>query len=182
MPEGFRLSKDSRLFVNMPAGKRSTEDGTLLCLDATTGKIHWEIKLKGRGGNFALSRDETNDRLLLSTRFPARLIVLTASKGEFIGDVECPPDSDDLFWDAKTRQVIVIGGGQAVSGSNYGGNGAAIATYSVDKTGKPILQHTLPIPAHTRTGLFVPEKRTVYVAVPPLKGQPAEIREYSVPE
>ncbi len=183
MPEGFQIDPaGAGIFANLPAGKRSAEDGTVIGLNRRTGGQLWERKLMGRAGNFPMTLDPANDRLFVVTRKPARLISLSALDGSILGETPCPPESDDLFFDARSGWVAVIGGGALPAGSDPGGAGASLDLFAIDGSGRPSRLGGLALPPHGRTGTLVAERRTIYVAIPATTDRPAEVREYRLPE
>ena len=183
MPEGFQLDPSGvGLFANVPAGKRSPEDGTVFGLNRSTGERLWERKLVGRAGNFPMTLDPANNRLFIVARGPARLISLSARDGAVLGETPCAPQSDDLFFDARSGQVAVIAGGTLPTASDPGGAGASLDVFAIDSSGQPSRSGGTSLPPHSRTGALVPERRTIYVAVPVTQGRPAEVREYRLPE
>jgi hypothetical protein len=183
MPEGFQLDPTGAgIFANVPAGKRSAEDGTVVGLNRRNGDRLWERKLIGRAGNFPMTLDAANDRLFIVARTPARLISLSARDGSILGETPCPPQSDDLFFDPRSGLVAVIGGGVLPTANDSGGAGASLDLFVIDKSGQPSRLGGSSLPPHSRTGTLVADRRTIYVAVPARKDRPAEIREYCLPE
>jgi hypothetical protein len=183
MPEGFQLDPTGAgIFANVPAGKRSAEDGTVVGLNRRNGDPLWERKLTGRAGNFPMAFDAANDRLFIVARTPARLMSLSARDGSILGETPCPPQSDDLFFDPRSGLVAVIGGGELPTASDPGGAGASLDLFVIDKSGQPSKLGGSSLPPHSRTGTLVAERRTIYVAVPARQDRPAEVREYSLPE
>jgi len=183
MPEGFQLDPSGPgIFANLPAGKRSADDGTVVGLNRQNGDRLWERKLIGRAGNFPMTLDSANDRLFIVARTPARLISLSARDGSILGETPCPPQSDDLFFDPRSGLVAVIGGGVLPTVSDPGGAGASLDLFVIDKSGQPSRLGGSPLPPHSRTGTLVADRQTIYVAVPARQNRPAEIREYSLPE
>jgi hypothetical protein len=57
----------------------------------------------------------------------------------------------------------------------------AIDVFSVGTKGELAKVASAPTAIHARTGLFVPSRRAVYVAVPMREGRDPEIREYKIP-
>jgi hypothetical protein len=183
MPEGFQLDPSGvGLFANVPAGKRSPEDGTVFGVNRSNGDPLWERKLAGRAGNFPMALDPVNNRLFIATRAPARLISLSARDGALLGDAPCPPQSDDLFFDPRSGLVAVIGGGTLPTASDPGGAGASLDVFAIDRSGQPSRTGGTSLPPHSRTGTLVADRRTIYVAVPVSPDRPAEVREYHLPE
>ena len=183
MPEGFQLlPSGDAVFANVPAGKRSTLDGSVIGLKLATGAPLWTRKLTGRAGNFPMALDPEKGRIFVVSRTPARLISLSAADGSTLGEAECPPQSDDLFFDAATGRIAVIGGGLLPGPDGPGGAGASLDLFAVDGAGRPSRVGGAALPPHARTGVLVPELRTIYVGVPAGQGRPAEVREYRLPD
>ena len=183
MPEGFQLHPSGPgLFANMPAGKRSAEDGTVVARKRPDGEPLWERKLVGRAGNFPMALDPANERVFLVARRPARLIVLDMRDGSALGEAACPPESDDLFFDARSGRVAVVGGGALPTPGDPGGAGASLDLFAIDGAGRPSRLGGSPLPPHSRTGTLAADRRSIYVAVPGTQDRPAEVREYRLPE
>ncbi len=183
MPEGFQLHPSGMgLFANLPAGKRSTADGTVVALRRSTGDLLWERKLTGRSGNFPMTLDPANDRLFIVARRPAVLISLSTRDGSIRGETPCPPQSDDLFFEARTGLVAVIGGGELPAPGDPGGAGASLDLFAIDGLGRPSRLGGSPLPPHSRTGTLAVDRRTIYVGVPASQDRPAEVREYRLPD
>src|SRR5262249_46619475 len=124
MPEGFQLDPTGdAIFANVPAGKRSTADGTVIGLRRSTGERLWERKHAGRAGNFPMTLDPAHERLFIVARKPAVLMSLSMRDGSILGETPCPPQSDDLFFDARSGLVAVIGGGELPTPGDKGGAG-----------------------------------------------------------
>jgi len=183
MPEGFQLDPTGTgIFANLPAGKRSAADGTVVGFDRTTGAKLWERKLSGRGGNYPMNLDPAHDRIFIATRHPARLISLNSRDGTILGEAPCPPQSDDLFFDPQSGLVVVIGGGELpASKTDPGGAGAALDIFAINGSGQPSRLGGSPLPPHSRTGTIAPDRRALFVAIPAAQDRPAEIREYRLP-
>jgi hypothetical protein len=183
MPEGFQLHPSGAgIFANLPAGKRSTADGSVVGLKRHDGERLWERKLAGRAGNFPMALDAANGRLFVVARKPARLISLSLSDGAVLGEAPCPPESDDLFLDARSGLVLVIGGGVLPTPNDPGGAGASLDVFAVDASGRPSRLGGSPLPPHSRTGTLAADRRSIYVAVPASQDRPAEVREYRLPD
>jgi hypothetical protein len=183
MPEGFQLHpSDDAIFANVPAGKRSAADGSVFALRRSTGERLWERKLTGRAGNFPMALDPANDRLFIVARRPAVLISLSTRDGSILGETPCPPQSDDLFFDARSGLVAVIGGGELPTPADPGGAGASLDLFAIDGSGGPSRRGGSPLPPHSRTGALAADRRNIYVGVPASGDRPAEVREYRLPD
>lgn len=193
-PESFQLDLNGPLvFMNCPGPKKSDNEGQVFAIDRVSGRVAWNIVLDHIARNFPLAHDAAHGRLFIATRKPARLIALDARNGRVISEAPCVRDSDDLFYDVSSGQILVIGGGfRADDGSALptdsaperpappAGDGAALDVFQMNARG--VLQRiaSTPTVAHARTGLFVPERRAIYVAVPPQGNRDSEIREYAI--
>jgi hypothetical protein len=183
MPEGFQLHPTGMgVFANLPAGKRSAKDGSVVALKRPDGEPLWERKFSGRAGNFPMTLDPANDRIFVVTRRPPRLISLNARDGSVLGEAPCPPESDDLFFDVRSGRVAVIGGGTLPAPGDPGGAGASLDLFAIDRSGRPTRSGGTHLPPHSRTGALVADRRSICVGVPGAGDRPAEVREYHLPD
>jgi hypothetical protein len=104
--------------------------------------------------------------VLVGCRRPPRLLVLDAETGRQTASIEIPGDTDDVFYDAASKRVYAICGE------------GAIAVLRQDDADHYRPEARLPTAPGARTGLFVPEWRRLFVAVPHRGAQQAEIRAY----
>ena len=148
-PESFQLENTgTRLFVNVP-GREEIE-----VADLAQGRILTRWPVTAARSNFPMALDEGHRRLLIGCRNPARMLVLDSETGKVAASIAIPGDTDDLFYDAARQRIYVIGGGGFVDAFERIGNDqykriAHVATA-----------------AGARTGLFVPEWKELFVAVP----------------
>jgi hypothetical protein len=188
-PESFQLDPaGERLVANLPKGVRAVTDGAVAVANRGEARIEKLIPLPERARNFPMAFDAAQERLFIASRRPARLIVIDTRAGKVVGEAPCTDDSDDLFYDAASGQVLVIGGGfrpdlQAAGAASPvsppDGQGA-IDVFAVDQAGRLTRRATIPTVAGARTGWFVPGRRALYVAVPFRGERDAEIREYRI--
>jgi hypothetical protein len=188
-PESFQLEpRGDRLFANLPKGVRAVEDGSVAVVNRTQGKTEALIALPGRARNFPMAFDAAHERLFIASRRPARLIVIDTRNCVVLGEVPCTDDSDDLFYDTKTGHVLVIGGGfrpdlqepGTASPCSPSGERGALDVFEVESEGQLKRLCTIPTAIHARTGLFVPSRRAIYIAVPFRGEREAEIQEYQL--
>ena len=189
-PESFQLEPTGeRLFANLPKGIRAVEDGSVAVASRSDGRTAALIPLVGRARNFPMAFDAAHEQLFIATRRPARLIVIDTRQNAVVAEAPCTDDSDDLFYDAQTGRVLVIGGGfradlqeaDSASPCTPPGEMGGLDVFAVGASGQLRRLGTTPTVWHARTGLFVPARRAIYVAVPFRGDQEAEIREYKVP-
>jgi DNA-binding beta-propeller fold protein YncE len=186
-PESFQVEAGGeRLFANLPKGVRAVTDGSVAVANRNDGRILAVIPLAGRARNFPMAFDAAHERLFVASRRPARLIVIDTARNVVAGEAPCTDDSDDLFYAAAGSRVLVIGGGfrpdlQAPeAATNSSTTEAAIDVFVAKADGTLEKIQTVPTAWRGRTGLFVPSRRAIYVAVPFHDEHEAEIREYRV--
>lgn len=186
-PESFQVdTAGNRLFVNLPKGTKAVEDGQVAVIDLGSGEALARIRLPGVARNFPMAFDAEHQRLFIAARRPACLIEIDTHNYEVVGQTPCTDDADDLFYDAAKNRVLVIGGGfrpdlqaaGSASPSGPGGEMGAIDEFSVGAKGELVRVASTPTAPHARTGLFVPRRAKLYLAVPFRGAREAEIREY----
>jgi len=162
-PEAFELEKQGRrIFVNVPNARH------VAVIDRDKGEVTATWKTDGAFGNFPMALDETNRRLFVGCRLPSKLVVLDTESGKVIAKIDISGDSDDIFYDSKRHRIYAICGAGKVDTVEQTDPNSYKPSTKVD-TGDG-----------ARTGLFAPERDTLFVAVPHHGSQKAEIRAYGV--
>jgi hypothetical protein len=162
-PESFQLETTrARIFVNVPNANQ------IAVVDRGTQRGVTSWALSGARANFPMGLDETNHRLFVSFRQPAKLIVFDTESGRSVVSLESVGDADDIFYDRQRQRIYVAGGEGFVD---------VIAQRDADHY---TLSARLPTAPGARTALFVPEVSRFYVAVPHRGAQDAEVRVYAV--
>lgn len=163
-PESFQLEKTGgRLFVNVPDRKQIE----VVDLGRKTVAAKWPVTSALK--NYPMALDESHHRLLVGCRAPARMLVFDTDTGKQTASVVIAGDTDDLFYDATRGRVYVIGGEGFVDIFEQKG---------ADEYERADRIATAP---GARTGLFVPEWRKLFIAVPHRDEQRAEVRIYEAP-
>ncbi len=158
-PESFVLeTQGKRIFVNVPA------TGHIVVVDREQHTVIAKWELRDAAANFPLALDETNQRLFVGCRHPAKLLVMDSENGATYARPEIPADTDDVFYDAAEKRVYVLGGEGFLS------------IISQDNANQYSLVQRKPTAAGARTALFSPETRQLYIAVPARDSKPASIR------
>jgi DNA-binding beta-propeller fold protein YncE len=162
-PEAFELEKAGRrVFVNVPNARH------VAVVDREQGKVIATWKTGAAGGNFPMTLDETDHRLFIGCRIPSKLVVLNTDSGEVVASIGISGDADDVFYDRKRHRIYAICGAgkidiiEQTNPNTYKGVG------KVDTV------------SGARTGLFVPDRDSLFVAVPHHGSQAAEIRCYQI--
>ena len=157
-PESFQLQSDgSLIFVNVP----DAGDVEVVNRDQRAKVASWP--LAEAGANFPMALDEPDRRLIVATRAPAALIVLDTQSGRELARVASCGDADDVFYDARRRQLYISCGE------------GALDVFSLDAHAVPRPIARIATATGARTSLFVPEQDRRFVAVPHRGAQPAGI-------
>ena len=162
-PEAFELEKQGRrIFVNVPNARH------VAVIDRDKGEVTATWKTDGAFGNFPMALDETNRRLFVGCRLPSKFVVLDTESGKVIAKIDISGDSDDIFYDSKRHRIYAICGAGKVD--------------TVEQTDPNSYKPSTKVDTAdgARTGLFVPERDTLFVAVPHHGSQQAEIRRYEI--
>src|SRR6266513_2158360 len=162
-PEAFQgEKKGSRIFVNVPNSRH------VAVIDRDKGEVVARWKTDLAFANFPMALDEANHRLFVGCRIPSKLIVLNTESGDVVAKIDISGDPDDVFYDSKRHRIYAICGAgkidiiEQTDANNYKG------LTKIDTA------------EGARTGLFVPERDTLFVAVPHRGSQQAEIRAYQI--
>ena len=162
-PEAFELEKrGKRIFVNVPNARH------VAVIDRDKGEVINTWKTDLAFGNFPMALDETNHRLFVGCRLPSKLVVLDTESGKVIAKIDISGDSDDLFYDSKRHRIYAICGAGKIDIIEQADANSYKVSAKIDTADG------------ARTGLFVPERDTLFVAVPHHGSQKAEIRAYQI--
>jgi DNA-binding beta-propeller fold protein YncE len=162
-PESFQLeTKGKRIFVNVPNA------GYVGVIGRETGRVIGKFPMKDAFANFPMALDESDHRLFIGCRRPAKLLVLNTETGETVATLDIVGDTDDLFYDAANKRIYVSGGEGRVT---------VISQTNADRYNVAGQVTTAP---GARTSFFVRETGTLYVAVPHLSEQKAELRVFTI--
>jgi len=119
-------------------------------------------------GNFPIAHDEANHRLFVGCRSPSKLVVLDTESGRVLTSIGISGDSDDLFYDSKRHRVYAICGAGKIDVIEQTDPNTYIVSSKIDTANG------------ARTGLFIPERDTLFVAIPHHGNQATEIRCYQI--
>src|SRR6266481_1122257 len=162
-PEAFELEKNGkRIFVNVPNSRH------VAVIDREKGEVAATWKTDLAFGNFPMTLDDANHRLFIGCRLPPKLVVLNTETGEVVAKIDISGDPDDVFYDNKRRRIYAICGAGKIDIIEQTDPNTYPASSRVDTADG------------ARTGLFVSERDTLFVAVPHRGSQPAEVRAYHI--
>jgi DNA-binding beta-propeller fold protein YncE len=158
-PESFQLEpRGPRLFVNVPDAKQ------VAVIDRGRRSVVATWPMETFQANFPMALDDTNHRLFLGCRTPPRLVVLDTSTGKPVTGLEISGDTDDLFYDAKRKQLYISCGEGFVD------------IIRQPEANQYARLERIPTAPGARTSLFSPDLDEFYLAVPHSEKHGAEIR------
>ena len=162
-PEAFELEKrGNRIFVNVPNARH------VAVIDRDKGEVVATWKTGDASANFPMVLDETNHRLFIGCRSPSKLVVLNTESGNLVASIGISSDIDDIFYDSKRHRIYAICGAGKIDIIEQTSADAYKVLAKIDTANG------------ARTGLFVPERDTIFVAVPHRGSQEAEIRAHQI--
>src|SRR5437867_9554742 len=162
-PEAFELEKHGRrIFVNVPNSRH------VAVIDREKGEVVTTWKTDLAFGNFPMALDEANHRLFVGCRLPSKLVVLNTESGDIVAKIDISGDPDDVFYDSKRHRIYAICGAGKIDIIEQTDPNTYAASARVNTADG------------ARTGLFVSERDTLFVAVPHRGSQKAEVRAYHV--
>jgi YVTN family beta-propeller protein len=161
--EAIVLEKNGpRMFMNITGQNAvGVMDRDKSALSAT-----WPLPA-GMKSNVAMSLDEANHRLFVSTREPGKFIVLNSDTGKVITDLPAVGMVDDMVFDAKNKRVYLAGDG-------------SVDVFEQKDPDHYVLLAKVPGSFRAKTGILVPELNRYYLAVPHHAGKEAEVRVYEL--
>jgi DNA-binding beta-propeller fold protein YncE len=162
-PESFQLdAKAGKLWINLPgSGMVGVADLKQLKLIAK-----WSRLLPR--SNFPMAYDDTQHRIIVGYRLPAKLIVYNSETGKEIFSASMVGDVDDLYWDKSTKQILISGGSGSVN--------------MFKQTGNTSYQKIADIKTRNgaRTSLYVPELKLFLIAARANGDQKAALLVYKI--
>jgi YVTN family beta-propeller protein len=162
-PEGFQVDLKSRkIWVNVP------DAHMIEVLDEKNLNVFDQWKINNLNANFPMAYDSLHHRLFIGFRSPSRLVVFDSETGKQIASLPCAGDTDDLFYDAHSKRIILSGG------SGY------IDIFGQDKENSYSTIAHISSAKGARTSLWIPAKHQFILAVPMRAGQSAELRIYEM--
>ena len=109
-PESFQLEKDGpRIYVNLPQSRK------VVVVDREKRTITATWKTGMAFANYPMALDESNHRLFVVTRLPARLLVFDTNTGTIVQKLSAVGDCDDVFYDKTRKRIYASGGDGAIS-------------------------------------------------------------------
>jgi hypothetical protein len=159
-PESFQLdTKEGKLWVNLPGS------GSIGIVDLKQEKLVDQWKRLLPRSNFPMAYDAAQHRIMVGFRTPATLKVLDSRTGKELLSSSMVGDVDDFYWDEKTKQILISGGGGSVNIFKQTGDSYQQVADIKTRNG-------------ARTSLFVPELRLFLLAARENNNQSASLLLY----
>jgi YVTN family beta-propeller protein len=162
-PEAFELEQHgNRIFANVPNARQ------VAVIDREKREVitRWNTDLAF--GNFPMTLDEPDHRLFVGCRLPSKLVVFDTESGKIVAKTDISGDPDEVFFDSERRRIYAICGAGEIDVIEQADPNTYRTSIKISTT------------EGARTGLFVPERDTLFVAVPHRASQQAEIRCYQI--
>jgi DNA-binding beta-propeller fold protein YncE len=162
-PESFQLDKKlNLLFVNLP-------DADMVgVVDLSQMKLTGEWKRNKPTANFPMALDDIRHRVFVGYRHPAKLVLFDGRTGKELSSSTMVADADDLYYDAKTRKVIISGGDGYIN----------IFRDQADNKVQQVAN--IPTRSGARTSLLVSRLNLFIVAERAFSGKPADLLVYKI--
>ncbi len=101
-PESFQLDRlVNKIYVNVP-DKQQIE---VIDLGKNTVTDTWNVK--EASSNFPMSLDESNHRLFVGCRHPAKLLIIDTRTGKTISSFDTDGDVDDIFYNDHAHKIYL---------------------------------------------------------------------------
>jgi DNA-binding beta-propeller fold protein YncE len=162
--EGFEAeSTRPRLYLAMPSPNE------VVAIDTDKNEVIQRHPVKLGGSAHPLALDEANQRIIVACRNKPMVVVLDRESGKEIAGVEIPKDVDDVFYDAKRKQIYASCG-----------EGFIAVIRQIDADHYEMLEKVATI-KDAKTCCFDPQSSKLYLGVPRQEGQEGpEIRVYQI--
>lgn len=161
-PESFQFdAAEKRCWVNVP------DKQSIAVVDLEARKVLRWIEVKPAKRNYPMALAESEKRLLVGCREPAKLLVYDIDTDALAAELPLSGDVDDLFVDTDRNLLYASCGEGFLDVFERTGPG----------TWKP--KEKIQTSPGARTCLFVPSAKKLFLAVPHRGEQQAEIRVFS---
>lgn len=160
-PESLQIEKSgARIFVNLPDSRK------IAVINPAKAVVEASWTTDDALENFPMALDETERRLFVVCRTPARMLVLDTASGKVVASLPAVEDSDDVFYDQARKRIYASGGA------------GAVWVYQEDDPDHYRQLARITTVRGARTSLFSSELDRLFVAVRQQPGNPSEIRIY----
>ena len=161
-PESFQLDESSaRIFVNLPNSRK------IAVLDRDRHTILSTWTTDDAFANYPMALDESERRLFVVTREPARLLVFDTNTGKIIQELAAVGDCDDVFYDRRRKRIYASGGEGAIS------------IFQEKDADHYVEERRIATRKGARTSFYSPELDRLFLAARRQDSQPAAIQVFT---
>jgi DNA-binding beta-propeller fold protein YncE len=160
-PEGFQIDYGlKKLFVNVPDAKQ------IDVIDLNSAKViaNWKTEYNA---NFPMAIDESTHIIFVGYRHPARLVAIDENTGKTIAVSDLIGDSDDLYYDQRSKKIYASGGSGAINIYKFENSGLKQIASIETRSG-------------ARTSLFIPALNTFILAERAGGNEPARLSVFNI--
>jgi YVTN family beta-propeller protein len=148
-PESFQIDKTApKIYVNIPDERKID----VIDLEKKPATVEWNVA--EAKANFPMALDETNHRLFVGCRHPAKLLIVDTETGKTISSFGIHGDVDDIFYSSYSKKIYLS------CGDGY------IDIFRQTDKDTYLSSGTVFTHSGARTSLFIPELNKLIVAVP----------------
>jgi hypothetical protein len=159
-PAGLALDRAAaRLYVGV--GDVEHGQSIVKVIDTRRSAVVAEWPIPGGPQPHVAALDSRHHRLFLGSRLggghtaePGKLVILSADTGRMVQVLDAPGGGDEIFYDAASSRIY------------FSGSTGRLAVYHEDDPDQFRLLGDVPTGALAKSGLWVPELRRYYSAVP----------------
>ena len=162
-PEAFVVEPTGHyVYVNVPTASQ------IAVVNRRSDRLAATWPVTGASANFAMAIDASSGRLFVATRRPPLLLAYDTGSGKRVSELPICGDTDDLFFDSARKQLYAICG-----------EGKVAVIRQRDPDRYEVIEEVTTAPG-ARTGLFAPDRSTLFVAAPARIAGAAAVRIYRV--
>jgi DNA-binding beta-propeller fold protein YncE len=158
-PESFQMEKTTpRTYINLPKSRK------IAVVDREKHIIIATWKTGMAFANYPMALDESDRRLFVVTRIPARLLVFDTNTGNIVQKLSAVGDCDDVYYDKNRKRIYASGGDGAIS------------VFEQKNADQYAELARIPTVKGARTSYFSPDLDRLFLAVRRQGSQPAAIQ------
>lgn len=148
-PESFQIDKSAKkIYVNVPDEKQ------IEIIDLKKNLVTDKWKMTDATSNFPMCLDETNHRLFVGCRHPAKLLIINTQTGKTLVSLDIDNDVDDIFYDRAGKEIYLS------CGEGY------LDMVRQTDANMYVPDGKIPTYSGARTSLFIPELNELIVPSP----------------
>jgi hypothetical protein len=160
-PEGFQIDYGlKKLFANVPDANQ------IDVIDLNNAKViaNWKTQYSA---NFPMAIDESAHIIFVGYRHPAKLVAIDENSGKTIAVSDLIGDSDDLYYDQRSKKIYASGGSGAINIYKFENSALKLIAIIETRSG-------------ARTSLLIPALNTFILAERAGGNEPAQLSVFNI--